>query len=49
MTGITKAVLDSFGVVAEQVVESAPDSKSKGGHSVQRASARIMTPHESAS
>jgi 4-oxalocrotonate tautomerase len=35
MTGITKAVVDSFGVAAEQVVvqivESSPDSKSRGG------------------
>jgi 4-oxalocrotonate tautomerase len=35
MTGITKAVVDSFGVAAEQVVvqivESPPDSKSRGG------------------
>jgi 4-oxalocrotonate tautomerase len=35
MTGITKAVVDNFGVAAEQVVvqivESSPDSKSRGG------------------
>jgi 4-oxalocrotonate tautomerase len=35
MTGITKAVVDSFGVEAErvvvQIVESSPDSKSRGG------------------
>jgi hypothetical protein len=35
MTGITKAVVDSFGVAAEQVVvqivKSSPDSKSRGG------------------
>jgi 4-oxalocrotonate tautomerase len=35
MTGITKVVVDSFGVPAElvvvQIVESAPDSKSRGG------------------
>jgi 4-oxalocrotonate tautomerase len=35
MTGITQAVVDSFGVLAEQVVvqivESPADSKSKGG------------------
>jgi 4-oxalocrotonate tautomerase len=35
MTGITKAVVDSFGVAAEQVVvqivESSPESKSRGG------------------
>ena len=35
MSGITQAVVDSFGVAAEQVVvqivESSPDSKSRGG------------------
>jgi 4-oxalocrotonate tautomerase len=35
MTGITKAVVDSFGVEAErvvvQIVESSPESKSRGG------------------
>jgi len=35
MTGITKVVVDSLGVAAEQVVvqivESPPDSKSRGG------------------